>query len=152
MTKNLVFPEKTVETTLIAAKFESGNGKNTTNIWPKHRYFKQQPCDFGLDKENFPENSLIYIDQGYLKIKDNRKLFYADYYLIGQIHVCANLSESIESHVCEEREVNLYCPRYDVVTSKLLGWFETSGYIVVRRDPEEHFLDYGFSKENSEIL
>ena len=58
MTKNLVFSDKTVEATLVATKFENGNGKNTTNIWPEHGYFKQQPCDFGLDKENFPENPL----------------------------------------------------------------------------------------------
>ena len=58
MTKNLVFPDKTVETALVATKFENGNGKNRTNIWPEHGYFKQQPSDFGLDKENFPENSL----------------------------------------------------------------------------------------------
>ena len=50
MMKNLVFPDKTVETTLTATKFENGNGKNTTNIWPKHVYFKQQPCGFGIDK------------------------------------------------------------------------------------------------------
>ena len=32
------------------------------------------------------------------------------------------------------------------------GLYETLGYIVVRGDPEEHFLDYGFCKQNSKIL
>ena len=40
--------------------------KNTTCVWPEHSYFKQQPCDFHLDKENYPENSILYINQGYL--------------------------------------------------------------------------------------
>ena len=132
MTKNLVSPDKTVETMLAAIKFENVNGKNTTNIWPKHGYFKQQPCDFGLDKENFPQNSLIYINRGYLTIKDNRKPFYADYYLIGQVNECVNPPEDIENQVCEEREVKLYLPRYVVVTGKFLGLYERLGYIVVR--------------------
>ena len=32
MTKNLAFPDKTVETTLLATKLENGNRKNKTNI------------------------------------------------------------------------------------------------------------------------
>lgn len=86
ITKNLVFSDKTVETTLMATKFENGNDKNTTNIWPGNGYFKQQPCDFGIDKEKFPENSIIYINQCFLTIKDNKKL----YYLISRINECVN--------------------------------------------------------------
>ena len=86
MTKYLVFPDKIFETKLVVTKFGNGNGKNTTNIWPEHGYFKQQPCDFGLDMENFFENSFIYIKQGYLTINENRKTLYADYYLIGQVN------------------------------------------------------------------
>ena len=82
MTNNLEFPDKTVEITLTATEFQNGNGKNTTNIWPEHGYFKQQPCDFGIDKENFPENSIIYVNQGSLTIKGNKKLYYVDYFFI----------------------------------------------------------------------
>ena len=119
-TRNLVF-DKRVETTLVATKFENGNGKNTTNIWPEHGYFKQQLCDFGSDMENFPENSLIYINHEYLTFKDNRKLFYADYYLISQINKCANSPKDIENYVCSKREVKLCRPRYDVLTGNFLG-------------------------------
>ena len=109
--------------------FENGNGKNTTNIWPEHGYFKQQPCDFGLDQESFPENSLIYINPGYLTIKDNRKHFYAGYYLIAQIDECAN-----PPRCGRHRELLLYRkgskahrPRYDVVTGNFLGLCESLG-------------------------
>ena len=82
MTKNLAFPDKTVETMLLATKLENGNRKNKTNIQLDHGYFKQQPYDFDLDKENLPENYLNYINQGYLTIKDSRKVFYANFFLI----------------------------------------------------------------------
>ena len=139
MTKNLVFPDKTVETTLTATKFENGNWKNTTDIWPKHVYFKQQLCDFGIDKQNFPENSVIYISQGYLTIKDKKKLYYVDYYLIGQINECANPPENLEDYVCQDREVKIYRPRYDPVTGNFLGLYETLGYIMVSGDQRSTF-------------
>ena len=68
-------PDKNIETTIVATKFENGNGKNTTCVWPEYGYFKQQPYGFGMEKENFPENSINYLNQGYLTLKDNRKLY-----------------------------------------------------------------------------
>ena len=127
-----MFPDRNIETTITASNFENGNGKNTSNILSEYGYFKQQPCDFGMDKENFPEYVIIYINQGYLTIKDNRKLCYADYYLIGQINENANSPEDIEGHVCQDKEVKTYRPRYDPVTSNFFGLYETLEYIVVR--------------------
>ena len=152
MTKKLVLPDKNIETIIVATKFENGNGKNTTCAWPEYGYFKQQPCDFGMEKENFPENSIIYLSQGYLTIKDNRKLYYADYHIIGQVNECINPPEDLENYVCQDREIKIYRPRYDLVTGNFLGLHETLGFIVVRGDPEEHFLDYGYCKQNSKIL
>ena len=88
LTKNIALPEQNIETTIVATKFENGNGKNTTCVWPEHGYFKQQPCDFHIDKENYPENSILYINQGNLTIKDNKKLYYADHYILGQVTEC----------------------------------------------------------------
>ena len=34
--------------------YDSGNF-----IWPEHGYFNQQPCEFYLNKENYPENSIF---------------------------------------------------------------------------------------------
>lgn len=72
----------------MATKLENGNGKNTTSVWPEYEYFKQKPCSFDMEKENFPENSTIFVNQGYLTIKDNKKLNYADYYIIGKVNEC----------------------------------------------------------------
>ena len=33
-----------------------------------------------------------------------------------------------------------------------LGLYDTLSYIMVRGDPQEHFLDYGFCRKNSKIL
>ena len=43
-------------------------------------------------------------------------------------------------------------PRYDHALSQFLGFYETLGFIVAGGDPKEHFLDYGYNKQNSKIL
>ena len=105
-----------------------------------------------MDKENYPENSILYLNQGYLTIKDNKKIYYADYYLIGQINEGINPPADIENYVCKEREVKMYKPCYNAVLGRFQGLCETLGFIVVRGDPEKHFLDYDYDKQNSKIL
>ena len=152
LTKNIVLPEENIETTIVVTRFENGNGKNTTCVWSDHGYFKQKPCDFHMIKENYSKNSILYINQGYLTIKHNKKFYYADHYIIGQVNEFINPPKDIHNYVCKEREVKLYPPKYDPVTGQFLGLYESLGFIVVRGDPDEHFLDYRFCKENSKIL
>lgn len=61
-------------------------------------------------KENYPENSILYINQRYLTIKDNKTFYFADYYLLGKINDCINFPEDIQNYVCKEREVKMYRP------------------------------------------
>ena len=94
----------------------------------------------------------FYLNQGYRSYKDNRKIYYGDYYILGQIVECANLPKNITNYVFKDREVKLYWPRNDQVTGNFQGLYEIIGYIIVRGNPEEHFFDYGFCKENSKLL
>lgn len=107
LTKNIALPERNTETTIAATKFENGHVKNTTCVWPEYGLLKEQPFDFHTDKENIPENSIIYVNQGYLTIKDNKRLLYADYFLLGQVIEAINPPEAIRNYVCKEHEVKL---------------------------------------------
>ena len=77
MTKN-IFEDGRIETAVTAEK--SGFKRNTTDVWPNCGFFKQQPCDFGAEKENLLENSLIYLNQGYQSYKDNKKVYHGDFF------------------------------------------------------------------------
>ena len=46
----------------------------------------------------------------------------------------------------------MYQPRYVTVTGQFSGLYETLGYLTVRDNADECFLDYGFSKKDSKIL
>ena len=62
MSKN-IFVDNRVETTVTAGK--TSFKRNNVDVWPNYRYFKQQVCDYNVDKENMPENSITYMNQGY---------------------------------------------------------------------------------------
>lgn len=100
---------------------------------------------------NFLDNSIIYITQGYKSVRDNKKIYYGDYFLTAQVNECASPPEDLENYVCQDREVRLFRPRYDPVIGNFLCLYEALGYFMVRGDPEVHFLDYGYSKQNSKI-
>ena len=63
-----------------------------------------------------------------------------------------NPPEDFENYEIAEREVKIFRPRYDAITGQFQGLYDTLGYIMVRGDTDEHFLHYGFSKQNSKIL
>ena len=46
----------------------------------------------------------------------------------------------------------MFYPRYDNVAGHFQGLYKSLGYIMVGGDVDEHFLDYGYSKQNSKIL
>ena len=149
MSKN-IFSDNRVETTVTAEK--TSFKRNTVDVWPSYGYFKQQPSDYSVDKENMFENSIMYLNQGYQSWKDTNKVYYINYFLIGQINECLNPPENLETYEFKDREVKMFRPRYDTVTDHFQGLYETLGYIMVCGDEDEHFLNYGFSKQNSKIL
>ena len=48
--------------------------------------------------------------------------------------------------------MKIFRPCYDNVTGHFQGLYESLGYIMVRGEADEHFLGYGYSKQNSEML
>ena len=116
-----VFGDDRVETTLTAEK--STFERNTTDLWPEFSLFKQQPCDYGTKIENYPEITVFYINQVYQSQKDNKKVYYAYLFIIGQINQCLNPPENIESYEFKEKETKMYRPRYDTVDDDLFLWY-----------------------------
>ena len=50
------------------------------------------------------------------------------------------------------RQKSIALSTYDTVSGEFLGLFQTLGYLTVRGDSGECFLDYGYSKDKSKIL
>ena len=105
-----------------------------------------------MEKANFPENLLIYINQPYLTIQKSIKMYYCDYYILGQIIEAMDPPNDIKKYQLKGKEVKYLRPRCNRKTGEFLGVYETIGFVVVRGDPFEVFLNYGYDKDMSKIL
>ena len=65
---------------------------------------------------------------------------------------CLNPTENLDTYEFKDREEKMFHPHYDNMTGHFQGFYESMGYIMVHGDADEHFLDYGYSKQNSKIL
>ena len=139
-----------METTISAEK--EPQKKNSTNLWKKDGFFSSQVCDFSIEKAHLPEMTIFCVNQGYLSYKDNKKIYYVDTYIVGQIVPLLNQPESLDEYTPLENEVKICHAKYDTVTGQFLGLENCLGYLTVRGDKHENFFDYGFSKEKSKVL
>ena len=57
--KIISLPKQNVKTTIVATKTEGIGKKNSSVMWAEHGYFKQQACDFHLNKKNIAENCIF---------------------------------------------------------------------------------------------
>ena len=104
MTKK-IFSDNRVEKSITAEK--TSFKRNTVNVWPDSGYFKQQSCNFGIEKENLPENSIFYLNQGYQSVKYNKKTYYAAMFSIVQVNEYLNPPEDLHSYECRDRYTKL---------------------------------------------
>ena len=123
-------------------------------VWKEPGFLWDPTTDYNIlhIEMNFPENSLIYINQAYLAIQQNKKIYYCDYFILGQVIEACNLPKDISKYELKGREVKFFHPRYNKDTGEFLGLYETDGFLVVCGDAEEIFLNYGFDKKKSQVL
>ena len=114
----------------------------------KKGFFSSQFFDFSLEKGNLPENTIFYLNQGYLSYKDNKKIYYFDLYIVGQIIPLLNQPDNLQEYTPQENKIKILRPKYNTVTSLE----NCLAYLTVGGDFHQQFFDYGHSKENSKIL
>ena len=122
-------------------------------IWKENGFFKDVRAELNLDKVNIPENSLIYVNQGFLTtIKSGEIAMYFENFVIGQLLIAASQPKDIANYICSKNEVKLLSCIYDIETGNFKGFREQVAFIVLRGDANELFLSYGFDKSKSKLL
>ena len=79
-----------------------------------------------------------------MSYKDNKKFYYNDVFIIGQITPLLNQPQNIEEYVPKEVELKILRPKYDAKTGTFLGLEYCLAYVTVRNDLQEQFFDYGY--------
>ena len=90
-----------------------------------------------IPKANFPENTLVYVNQGsVLLVIGGGQAIYLDFVVCGQLMPVANPDPSInlETHVFKENEVLLYVPIYNKAAGLYGGLTKKLAHITLRED------------------
>ena len=122
------------------------------NMWKKHGFFGTESCDFDIEKANMPENTILYVNQGYQSYKDGYIVYYNDLYIIVQIMPLAQQPKDIESYQLKDDEVKILRAQYDPISGEFLGIEYFVGLIIVKNDADEQCFDYGYNKDNWKLL
>ena len=123
----------------------------STDLWPQYGYFKHQHADFSLQKANIPEMTLTYLNQGSIIYKNDQKICYGHYFILGQVMPLADSPSDLSSCELKSNEVKILRPKYNLSDGQFLGLVETLGYLTVRGDPSEVSMDYGYDKQNRKV-
>ena len=67
-----------------------------------------------------------------MTVKNNKRMFYCDYIIVGQVTDAVNPPDNIESYVFKEREVKIRRPKYNPTTGEFLDFVSHCRFIVCR--------------------
>ena len=152
LSKEMTDKDKSMKTQLLYNPKEE-NKLSGEKIWKKDGFFKDVKPQLNLEKVNIPENCLLYVNQGFLStVKSGEIAMYLHNFVIGQLIIAANQPKDIANYTCLKNEVKLLSCVYEIETGQFKGIREQLAFIVLRGDPCETFLSYGFDKLKSKLL
>ena len=130
--------------------------KHVLNLFGKKNvFFGDERSDFTINKNNFPQNTLCYVNSGSVStVKGDKTAVYLQNFILCHLVIAGNGSENIDSYECKKNEVKLFCPIYGH-NKRNISWFKNSIsilYIILSGDSEEAFFSYGYNKEKSTLL
>ena len=120
----------------------------------ENRIFQDQRNDLIIAKPNFPENTLVHINNGSGTLVKGGHALDLEYVVIGKILPLANLPPGIDldKHDYKDNKVLIFTPHYDTANGLYRGLTKKLVYITLRGDLNENFYSYGFCKQNSKVL
>ena len=58
-------------------------------------FLQDAKCNSGMKKNNFPENTIFYVNQAYLMVEKGEDIVYPDHFILGQVSPVANVPTDI---------------------------------------------------------
>ena len=102
---------------------DDNDPQKTEIIWKSNGFFKEQRTDLTIKKPNFPENTLVYVNQGSISPIKGEQAIYLEFVILGQILPFANPDPKINlgNHDFKDNEVLLFVPSYNTETGLYQG-------------------------------
>ena len=154
MSKEVSDKDRSMKAQLLMTTSGSSDKKvSGERVWKENGFFKEIKPEMNIEKANIPENTLLYINQGFIStVKSGELAMYVHNFIIGQLIVAANQPENINEYSFKENELMLLCCVYNTETGAFKGLRPMLAYIVLRGDPDEVFFSYGYHKSKSTVL
>ena len=71
-----------MSTKIVAATFENKTGSEEVSgerVWKNYTYLYARKSDYSMEKVNFQENMLLYVNQSYLTFKKTKRSFIVNF-------------------------------------------------------------------------
>ena len=99
---------------MLSVKDGKTDSAATEKIWKSSGFFGNQRTDLTIAKANFPDNTLVYLNNGSISAaKGGQTAIYLDYVILVQILPVINSPDSLDNYQDEDNEVLLYVPLYN---------------------------------------
>ena len=108
--------DRNISTEIVAATFEKeirSKEVSGKRVWKRFCHFDARKSVYGMEKVNYPENTIIYLNQAYLTAKNIQKIYYCDFFTLGQIVGASNPPEDMSTYVLKKNEVKMIRPKYN---------------------------------------
>ena len=154
MSKEVSDKDRSMKTQLLLTSSNNSDEKvSGERVWKENGFFKEIKPEMNIEKANVPENTLLYINQGFIStVKNGELAMYVHNFIIGQLIIAANQPADINEYACKENEVKLLSCVYDIESGAFKGLRLMLAYIVLRGDSDEVFFSYGYSKAKFSVL
>ena len=154
LSKEMTDKDRSMKTQLLIKSNDSSEEKlSGEKVWKENGFFKDIKPELNLEKVNMPDNTLYYVNQGFLStVKNGEIAMYVQNFILGQLIIAANQPKDIKEHKCAENEVKLLSCVYDLESGEFKGVRLMLAYIVLRGDEDEVFFSYGYNKIKSKVL
>ena len=131
---------------MVASMGESPE-KSTECVWKENWFFGDQRADLTINKAKFPENTLVYINNGSVTPVKGVHAIYLEYVISAQILPVANPPRDmdLDNHRYLDNEVLIFTPLYNTENGLYRGLKKRLGNIILRGDLNETFFSYGFN-------
>ena len=154
LSKEASTKDQNLKTQMMMTLNDDNDSQKTETIWRSNGFFKEQRTDFTINKPNFPENILVYVNQGSISHIKGEQAIYVELVILGQILPFANPDPKIklDNHDFKDNEVLLFVLSYKTETGLCQGLKKKLGCITLRENVNEQFFSYGYNKKNSKVL
>ena len=116
--------------------------KKTETVWKGNGFFNEQWNDLAIAKPNFPENTMVYVNQGSISTVNGGHAIYLEFVIIGQLMPIANPDPKLdlEKHEFKDHDALLFIPVYNTVTGMYSGLTKKLAHITLRGTSMKDFI------------